>query len=71
MSKVIATLLGMTNMENNYCRGWDSSTIFHLNIIEHNSIIIISWNRMLTSQTGQNKQQMNQTYLLHQELINN
>jgi hypothetical protein len=48
MSKVIVTLLGMTNMEKNYCKGWDSSTIVHLNIIEHNSTTIISWNTMLT-----------------------
>ncbi len=48
MSKVIATLLGMTNMEKNYCKGWDSSTLVHLNIIEHNSTTIISQNTMLT-----------------------
>jgi hypothetical protein len=48
VSKVIATLLGMANMEKNYCKGWDSFAIVHLNIIEHSSITIISQNTMLT-----------------------
>ncbi len=48
VSKVIATVLGMTNMEKNYCKGWNSFAIVHLKIIEHSSIVIISWNTMLT-----------------------